>query len=76
MRETAAIAGEAARETAHDVRNAADRGISEAKTVGREAYRRAGDALAGVDSFVARNPVGALVAALGVGLVLGMFARK
>jgi len=76
VRESAGIAADSARHARANLMDAAEAHAADAKAIGKDAYRHAGSALAQVDSLVARNPVGALVAALGLGLVLGMMARK
>ena len=68
--------GEGMREASYAATDVAKAAASDAQEIGKDVYRRAGDALSNIDQVVARNPVGALVAALGFGLVLGMMARR
>ena len=74
--DAAEVAADGVRQSARK----AEAAIQDATASGKELYRdaadRAGRSLAGIDTLVARNPVGALVAALGIGLVLGLMARK
>jgi ElaB/YqjD/DUF883 family membrane-anchored ribosome-binding protein len=57
-----------------------DRLVSGASDIGGRAVdqvqSRASQTLADVERLVARNPVGAIIAALGVGVVLGLMTRK
>jgi ElaB/YqjD/DUF883 family membrane-anchored ribosome-binding protein len=41
-----------------------------------EVSARAGNSLVPVEQMIERNPVGVLAAALGVGVILGMIARR
>jgi ElaB/YqjD/DUF883 family membrane-anchored ribosome-binding protein len=76
VHDAAEVAADGVRQSARK----AEAAIQDATASGKELYRdaadRAGRSLAGIDTLVARNPVGALVAALGIGLVLGLMARK
>ena len=80
VREGMTVASESLKEGARHASGAVDTIRTGASDAGRDAYRvladRTGEAIAGVDRVVARNPVGALVAAMGVGLVLGFLARR
>ncbi len=75
---------DAARASIHDgARQASDAVetlVDGASAVGKDGLRlvksQTNEALAAVDRAVTRNPVGALVAALGAGLVLGLLARR
>ena len=75
---------DAARMSMHDgARQASDAVgtlVDGASSAGKDGLRmvrnHTSDALAAVDKAVTRNPVGALVAALGAGLVLGLLARR
>ena len=73
--------GEAAAEAVNgSVRQAADRVVSDATRLGSSSYNAvaaaADKSASSLESMVNRNPMGALIAALGVGLVLGLMARK
>lgn len=76
LRDTAEVAAEGVRQSA----KLAEAAIHDATTSGRDIYKdaaaRASSSIAGVDKLVARHPIGALIAALGLGLVLGLVARK
>lgn len=69
-----------ARDGAQQASEAVNTVVTGSTSAGRDTYRllanRTGNALAGVDKAVSRNPVGALAAALGAGLVLGLLARR
>lgn len=66
--------------SAGDVAEGTDRLMANASDLGNravdQAQSRASQTLADVERFVARNPVGAVVAALGIGVVLGFMTRK
>ena len=76
LRDSANTAAESVRQSARS----AESRISDAAASGKELYRgalsSAGDSISGIDKFVSRNPSGALIAALGLGLVLGFMARR
>lgn len=78
--ETAATASETLRAAAGSSAAVADEAMAAAKGAGRDLYRKAADSTGGVltqiDRLVTRNPVGALVAALSFGIVLGMLSRR
>jgi len=63
-----------------DAANLRDRIAHDAASTGRRIYdgatQNAESIFSSVDRYVGRNPVGALVAALGVGLVVGLLARR
>ena len=62
------------------VRQAAERVVNDASRLGNSSYNAvaaaADKSASSLESMVNRNPMGALIAALGVGLVLGLMARK
>jgi ElaB/YqjD/DUF883 family membrane-anchored ribosome-binding protein len=80
LRDGAAIAADGARQVSGTTVAAAESVAAEAAAIGHDTYKRlqgrTGDAIASIDAMVSRNPVGALVAALGMGLVLGFLARR
>ena len=69
LRETASVAADGLRQSAKS-----------AEAVGKDIYKdlahRASGSIESIDTMVARHPVGALVAALGFGVVVGLLARK
>lgn len=80
LRETADTAAGTLRQSAKSATETAEAALNEAAVVGRDIYKgiasRAGDSVAGLDRLVAKNPLGAIVAALGLGLVVGLLARR
>lgn len=69
LRETASVAAEGIRQTAKSAEAAG-------KDIYKDLAHRASGSIESIDAMVARHPVGALVAALGFGVVIGLLARK
>lgn len=61
---------------ASEARRLANGAAAKSSDIIEDAQARASGTIAAIDQVVARNPAGALIAALGVGLVLGMMARR
>lgn len=80
LREGADTARASIRDGARQATDAVGTIVEGASAAGKDGYRavaaRTSDALTAVDKAVTRNPVGALAAALGVGLLLGLLARR
>lgn len=76
LRDTVDVATKSARNSA----KSAEAAVQDAAVSGKELYSdtmtRASNSIAGIDKFVSRNLAGTLLAALGMGLVLGLMARK
>jgi len=77
MRSAGENVANAVNEGLHDTK---DRLMNEASKAGSAAYKSvattAEKSVATLEQAIGRNPVGALVAALGIGLVLGLMARR
>ena len=80
LRETADTAASALRQSAKSATETAEAALHDAAVVGRDIYKgiasRAGDSVAGLDRLAAKNPLAAIVAALGIGLLVGFLARR
>lgn len=76
LRETAGVAAEGLRQSAKSAETAIEGAAATGKDIYHDLAQRASGSIASVDAMVARHPVGALVAALGFGLVVGLMARK
>lgn len=80
LRQGADIARASMSDGAQQASDAVGTIVAGASSAGKEGYRvvseRAEEALTVIDKAVSRHPVGALVAALGAGLVLGLLARR
>jgi ElaB/YqjD/DUF883 family membrane-anchored ribosome-binding protein len=76
LRDTADVAAEGIRQSARSAEAAVHDVAASGKEIYKGTVKRTNTSLAGVERLVARNPVGALIAALGMGLVVGLMARK
>lgn len=76
LRETAGVAAEGLRQTASSAEAAVEGAAAAGKDLYKDLAHRASGSIESIDTMVARHPVGALVAALGFGVVIGLLARK